>query len=121
MESDDSARAFSQAGDFSCDHDVGFVGGRIDLYSLREGSVGNFRLEVHDSASDLGCGFCAHLVSDGKNVGSGRKPSCAWSGGFYLWNSLVGMGGGGGSSCAFSVGTDLISTGNGGDRAGALQ
>ena len=80
-----------------------------------------FRFEVHDSASDLGLRVCAHLVSDGENVGSGRKPSRAGAGGFYLWNSLVGMGSGGSSSFAVSVGADLISTSHGGNRTGTLQ
>lgn len=34
-----------------------------------------FRLEVYDSASDLGIGFCAHLVSDGKMLDRvGSRP-----------------------------------------------
>lgn len=92
VEGDASARAFSEAGDLSFDDDVGPFGRRVDLYSLCAGSVGLLRFEVHDSAFNLGEHLCADLLGDGKDVGSGGKPARAGAGGFYFWNSLVGLG-----------------------------
>ena len=92
MEGDAAARAFSEAGDFSLDDDVGPFGRRFDFYSLCAGSAGLLRFEVHDSAFDLGEHLCADLLGDGKDVGSGGKSACAGVGGSHFWNPLLGWG-----------------------------